>query len=181
MKSLKTLYDLKPSVIYPAHGPAIVGREECDDHLAAYIKHRQEREDTIVDEFKKIAGNPGIVGRHLDEIRHAEAEKHKPEGDPTAPAAPLAKASLQEVPDFAALFPGPGDEGATAVTLPLLCRLIYKSGHQPLIRAASYTMTAHLEKLVAEGRVKKVTARLPSIMGWTVEGTEPTEAYEWVG
>lgn len=181
MKSLRKLYDLKPSVLYPAHGPAIVGRKDCDEHLADYIKHRQAREDTIVEVFENITANPGIVGKQLDKIRHAEAEKHKPEGDPTAPAAPLAKASVEATPDWAKHFPGPGDDGDKAVTLPILCRLIYKSGHQPLIMAAMRTITAHIEKLEGEGRVKKVTAPLPRITGWTIESTEPTEAYIWVG
>ncbi|XP_054156952.1 endoribonuclease LACTB2-like [Oppia nitens] len=45
IKSLKTILELKPSVIYPGHGPVI---DEPIGKINEYIAHRQQREDQIV-------------------------------------------------------------------------------------------------------------------------------------
>lgn len=187
MASLKKLLALNPSVIYPAHGPHISGQDKCHEHLSIYIKHRQDREDTIVAAFQTLAATPGSLGTILDKLRVHAAESADAAvgaggaGGAGAAAAQHSVEAARESSSIAASFPQAGQPGDTAATLPLLCRVVYQSGHEGLIRAATYTMTSHVDKLVSEGRVRKVKVKLPKIFEWKVQEIEEVDAFEWCG
>lgn len=53
MKTLNELLELKPKVIYPGHGPEILNPEEI---IRYYIKHRNDREQQIVQFLKNNNG-----------------------------------------------------------------------------------------------------------------------------
>ncbi|XP_059159930.1 endoribonuclease LACTB2-like [Physella acuta] len=53
MKTLNELLELKPKVIYPGHGPEILNPEEI---IRYYIKHRNDREQQIVQFLKNNTG-----------------------------------------------------------------------------------------------------------------------------
>jgi endoribonuclease LACTB2 len=76
LASLDKLIGLRPSVIYPAHGPAIL---DGPGKLREYIVHRKNREDLIVEALR---GGPRtlaqVVARAYEdtpEIMHAVAER----------------------------------------------------------------------------------------------------------
>ena len=76
MISLKTLLALKPSTLYPAHGPHIAGQDECAAHLTEYITHRQERENQIVSLLQAVLAEPEALGRLVEELMEGfEKEK----------------------------------------------------------------------------------------------------------
>lgn len=187
MTSLKKLLALNPSTIYPAHGPHITGEDKCHEHLSTYIKHRQEREDTIVAAFQALHSVPGSLGSILDKLRVHAAESADAAvgaggaGGASAEAAQKAAQVARDSSPIASAFPQAGEPGATAATVPLLCRVVYKSGHEGLIRAATYTMTSHVDKLVQEGRVRKVKVKLPRVFDWKVQTVEEVDAFEWCG
>jgi hypothetical protein len=189
MKSLHKILALDPTILYPAHGPHIVGVDACRAHIGSYIKHRQEREDTIVRALQLLRREPGTLGEKLDAIRAKAAEtvrsgeatdKGRVPGAGADAAAAAAKAALESQPITHA-FPTEGD-GAMAATVPLLVRLVYATGHEGLIYAASRTVGSHLDKLEAEGRARRIKAALPTIKDWAVEEIpQDAEGWEWVG
>lgn len=76
MMSLKTLLALKPSVLYPAHGPHLPNREASTKHLSEYITHRQEREDQIVDLLQRLSSDPIMIGKlYSDLVEKTIADK----------------------------------------------------------------------------------------------------------
>lgn len=68
MTSLKTLLALKPSVLYPAHGPHIPTREAATKHISDYILHRQEREDQIITLLQKLAGDEKLLSETMGDV-----------------------------------------------------------------------------------------------------------------
>lgn len=58
MKTLNSLLDLKPSTIYPGHGPVV---EDPTAVISYYIKHRKDREAQIVQFLKDNAGKEHTV------------------------------------------------------------------------------------------------------------------------
>jgi len=189
MKSLKKLQAIEPTILYPAHGPQILGADACHAHISTYIKHRQEREDSIVRALQLLKSEPGTLGVKLDAIRSAAAEQARAGGDTDNGRVPGAGADAHKAAALAALnsepvashFPTDGD-GAAAATVPLLVRLVYSTGHEGLIFAASRTVKSHLDKLEGEGRARRIKTPLPRIKDWVVEEVEPeAEAWEWIG
>ena len=78
MTSLKTLLALKPSVLYPGHGPHIPTREAAMEHIATYITHRQQREDQIVALLQAVAEKPDSLGSAMaDFVQQVQAAKAK--------------------------------------------------------------------------------------------------------
>ena len=76
MMSLKTLLALKPSVLYPAHGPHVPNREASTKHLSDYITHRQEREDQIVALLQQLSSDPTVIGqKYADLVEKTIADK----------------------------------------------------------------------------------------------------------
>jgi endoribonuclease LACTB2 len=47
LSSLKKQLNLKPTTLYPGHGPVIQGKE-ATEKIQEYINHRQQREDEII-------------------------------------------------------------------------------------------------------------------------------------
>lgn len=188
MKSLKKLLNLNATILYPAHGPAIVGAEACHKQISTYIKHREERENTIVSALQILKSEPGTLGTRLEAIRSAAAEtarsgegtdKGRVPGAGADAAKAAAEAALNSDP-IADAFPTSGD-AASAATIPLLVRMVYSTGHEGLIFAASRTVLSHLVKLEAEGRVRRFKAPLPTIKDWKIKDDGEVEAWEWVG
>ena len=61
MKSLERLLELKPEVLYPAHGPVIRNAEE---KIRQYIAHRNLREEQILDQLRQgVSTVPEMVRR----------------------------------------------------------------------------------------------------------------------
>lgn len=188
MASLKRLLALDAGVLYPAHGPVIKGAEHVRTHLTNYIRHRQEREDVIVSALQSLKAEPGTLGIKLDVIRSAAADKarqgeradgHRAAGATADAHQAASDAALNSTP-IAAAFPTSG-EAASAATVPLLVRLVYQTGHEGLINAASRTLASHLSKLEREGRARKITATMPQVKDWVVEGNDAGDAWEWIG
>ncbi len=48
MSSLNLYLAKSADILYPAHGPTIVGPAACRQIVTTYITHRQQREDQIV-------------------------------------------------------------------------------------------------------------------------------------
>lgn len=179
MASLKTLLALNAPVLYPAHGPAIEGKEAAHAHIAEYIKHRQDREDIIVGVIKSIAEEPGTLGAKLEALRQSKAATVSAAGLPPPVVADATAAAAAA--DLTPAFPAAGAPGDKAASVSHLCHLVYQSGHPGLLMAASRTMGSHLAKLESEGKVRKVTAPLPVVSGWTAEPAKEGEAWEWIG
>ncbi|TXT15695.1 hypothetical protein VHUM_00198 [Vanrija humicola] len=179
MASLKTLLALNAPVLYPAHGPAIEGKEAAHAHIAEYIKHRQDREDIIVGVIKSVADEPGTLGAKLEALRQVKAASVSAAGLPPPVVADAEAAAAAA--DLTPAFPAVGAPGDKAATVSHLCHLVYQSGHPGLLLAASRTMGSHLAKLESEGKVRKVTAPLPAVSGWTAQPAADTEAWEWIG
>lgn len=79
MKSLETILRLKPSTIYPGHGPVVV---DPLGHVTMYINHRNKRESQILEAFRALDrdGTPvsamdlvKVVYVDVPEILHASA------------------------------------------------------------------------------------------------------------
>ncbi|BEI81880.1 hypothetical protein CcaverHIS002_0210400 [Cutaneotrichosporon cavernicola] len=187
MGSLRRLLDIKPAVIYPAHGPHTPDGETARKHLQAYIQHRQEREDKIVAAMQAISADPGSLGVKLDAIReHAKASPDAAVGPGGAggAGAEMAKRAVEAARNsspIASSFPAGDVAGSRSATLALLCRLVYATGHEGLIRAASFPMGGHLQKLESEGRVKRSRAVMPTVVDWKVTESSEQDVYEWVG
>jgi glyoxylase-like metal-dependent hydrolase (beta-lactamase superfamily II) len=187
MGSLKRLLSLNPTVIYPAHGPHTPDGATARKHLEAYIAHRQQREDKIVEALQGIASTPGSLGTQLDAIR--EHAKESPDaavgpggaGGAGAEMAQRAVEAARNSSSIAAEFPSGSAPGSRGATLGLLCRLVYATGHEGLIRAASFPMGGHLQKLESEGRVKRSRAVMPTVVDWKVTESTEQDVYEWVG
>ncbi|KLT39640.1 Metallo-hydrolase/oxidoreductase [Cutaneotrichosporon oleaginosum] len=187
MGSLKRLLSLEPKVIYPAHGPHTPDGATARKHLEAYIKHRQEREDKIVEALRAISSTPGSLGTKLDAIR--EHARESPDaavgpGGAGGAGAEMAKRAVEAARNsspIASSFPMGDAAGSRGATLALLCRLVYATGHEGLIRAASFPMGGHLQKLETEGRVKRSRAVMPTVVDWKVTENSEQDVYEWVG
>jgi hypothetical protein len=226
MTSLKTTLALKPSVMYPAHGPHIAGSEKVAGHINEYLKHRQEREDQILALLKALASRPAMLGEAMSELMKKIAEEKKAEikynnefisGKPYNPKPKIDEKNKADVKDDKkkgdnedggdtadddAEKKENADEGAaataladdvdlvkskfsvneTGITIPLMCRLLYKTDKEGLIFAASKSILAHLVKLEGEGKVRRVTVTMPRIYeGQISDEPEATEGWEWAG
>ncbi|ORX33437.1 beta-lactamase-like protein [Kockovaella imperatae] len=192
MVSLKTLLAIKPSTMYPAHGPHIVGQEDCTTHLSNYISHRMEREGQIVQLLQYIASDPANVRTLVDTLMQGfEAEKAAEtkfnheflSGKPFVPK----KKKPDDAKDEETQEPDPPTAGSKfpsderALPIPLICRFLYKSNNDALIFAASKSIGAHLVKLEEEGKVKRKAVHMPKIVQGKVGDSEDQEGWEWVG
>jgi hypothetical protein len=192
MTSLKTLLALKPSVLYPAHGPHITTPTACAAHITEYIKHRQQREDEVVSLLSSV-NSPGALARLLREHGEKRAEekaakeKYNAEFHSGKPYKPKKKAEDKDngkdedqegkgKDDKDPMDAFEGDQPALPVTL--LCRLLYKTDDEKIIFAATRSATAHLQKLEKDSRVKRVTVVLPKIIDGTVGEPEPQEGWQ---
>ena len=63
MKSLDTILALRPSVVYPAHGPVVL---DPATHVNGYIDHRNQREAQIV---TALRGNSNSYMTALDIVK----------------------------------------------------------------------------------------------------------------
>lgn len=213
MSSLKLLRAMKPSVLYPAHGPHIVGVDKAAAHINEYITHRQQREDQLIAVLKDVSSAKGVLASKLREYSAAilaereakvkyraeflsgkpydpkakktdakEAEKAKAEGDSKEPAD--GKAKEDGSPAGGDTAPGSDPYGVfedvTALTVPLLCRLVYQSEDEKKIWAAGKPTLAHLEKLLKEGKVRKSQVTMPKIVDFEVTPPEAQDAWEVV-
>ncbi len=191
MTSLKTILALKPSVLYPAHGPHISTADECAKYLQDYISHRQEREDQIISLLKTLSSDPTRLRtaftslmEKLDAGKHAE-DKYQHEflsGKPYVPSKEHQKREKEEKEEkkedkVENKFP----ETSTGITIPLICRLMYKTDKEGIIYAAGRSVLAHLEKLEKKGKVKRVEVRLPKMAEGKISDPVEQEGWEWVG
>eukprot|EP00106_Octopus_bimaculoides_P011286 XP_014778728.1 PREDICTED: beta-lactamase-like protein 2 [Octopus bimaculoides] len=75
MKSLQVILDLKPSVIFPGHGPVVC---EPIPFVENYIQHRQERESQILNHLKENQGNMLTVEEIREKVyKDLAASLHK--------------------------------------------------------------------------------------------------------
>jgi ribonuclease/clavin/mitogillin len=187
MTSLKTLLALKPGVLYPAHGPHIPGHDAARAHIQKYISHRQDREDQILAILKTASEDPqsttkalqALVEKHeTDAITHAKykeefmtglPEKEKDIDETKEKAKAAAKAEALKKLEV--------EGGVKVVSLDNLCRQIYNSMDEKLLFAAKKSITAHLDKLVKEGKVKKDKAENPVIEDAVVEDRQVIEGF----
>ena len=58
MRSLELILALKPSVLYPGHGPVV---RNPVAHITTYINHRKKREDQIIGAIASYGGKPVSV------------------------------------------------------------------------------------------------------------------------
>ena len=232
MTSLKTLLALKPSVLYPAHGPHIPNRDECAKCLSDYITHRQERENQIVALLQKLSANPGMLGDAFVElVKEVEAAKaaelkyqHKLLGKTWNPPKPIdekpkddkakddkgkengdkanEEAKEDKVKDGKAkngdedrqgdqVKEDTSDEYARikaafpsterGITVPLICRLLYRTEKEGIIFAAGRSILAHLVKLEGEGKVRRVSVAMPEFVEMKVGEARVQEGWEWAG
>jgi len=64
LRSLATMLALKPTNLYPGHGPTIMdsGAGEGQAHIQSYIQNRQKRIDSVLDALKHAATDSGSHG-----------------------------------------------------------------------------------------------------------------------
>jgi len=190
MLSLKTLLALKPGVLYPAHGPHIAGHDAAQAHIQQYITHRQDREDQILNVLETASKDPQYITKSLQElINKFEQEAidheiykeefmtqvHARDGGLT-PEQKKAKDEAKEK----AMKGLEIDGGVKVASLDNIARMIYKSKDEKLIFAAKKSLTAHLEKLLREGKVKKERGVNPVILDGKVQEVEEMDGYELV-
>ena len=63
--SLKKQLSFKPTSLYPAHGPVVVGEKAAREKILEYIDHRQQREDEIV----RITGASDVPVSPMDIVK----------------------------------------------------------------------------------------------------------------
>lgn len=189
MMSLKTLLALKPNVLYPGHGPEIPSPQEAQVHIQGYISHRQQREDQIAT-ILQAALAPSATTEALKKVM-AKIEEH------LAADAKYKEEFMTGVPQkIKTLEPEEAEakekkkEAAKnlevkskALGIAIITRLIYQTHDEKLLFAAKKSIRAHLEKLVNDGKVRKVESKveMPRIVESEVEEPEVVnEAWEWV-
>jgi len=69
------------------------------------------------------------------------------------------------------------DGGVTVVGLDNIARMIYKTKDEKVVFAAKKSLTAHLEKLIREGKVKKGRGLNPVILDGKVGEAKEVEGY----
>ncbi|KAI9637849.1 beta-lactamase-like protein [Dioszegia hungarica] len=189
MLSLKTLLAIKPQTLYPGHGPHFSGPEASTAQIEAYIAHRQQREEQILALLLSLATDPsgptGLQGREKEAEAKVKDAKAKGDDMPARASTPPPRKKQDEVEHA-----DPRDEGVdrrhekfegSAVGLQLLTRLMYDTTSEKLIYAAQRPVLAHLEKLEKEGKVRRVTVQLPSIVEMVVsDEKEAVEGWEIV-
>lgn len=75
MSSLQSILDERPDILYPAHGPPIIGAEACHAKLSHYLSHRLERERQIVDALRSdTLGGRGDVASIVRVVYRTEGE-----------------------------------------------------------------------------------------------------------
>jgi ribonuclease/clavin/mitogillin len=206
MSSLKTLLALKPSVLYPAHGPHITDREAVTRHLTEYITHRQQREDQLVKLLQDLAANPTTLRERMADLHEkvfqasvAEdkynheffsgkpyhpkiTEKDKDGKDVQISDEKLAKMREEERVERRAAVLAKYPLSSSSASMALICRLLYQSDKETLVNSAAKSIGAHLRKLESEGKVKKVKTRLPKVTeGQISEDLEDVDAWQWAG
>lgn len=75
MQSLQSILSERPDILYPAHGPPIIGAEACHAKLSHYLTHRLERERQIVDALRSDLGGRGDVASIVRAVYRAEGER----------------------------------------------------------------------------------------------------------
>lgn len=151
---------------------------------------RKKADETKAYKEKKefMSGKPYVVKGSAEE-KEAEAKvKHaKAKGDdmPARASTPPPRKKQDEVEHADARDEGvdrrhEGFEGS-AVGLQLLTRLMYDTTSEKLIYAAQRPVLAHLQKLEKEGKVRRVTVQLLSIVEMVVsDEKEAVEGWEIV-
>jgi ribonuclease/clavin/mitogillin len=188
MLSLKTLLALKPGVLYPAHGPHIPGHEAAHAHIQNYITHRQDRENQIIEVLKTASKDPNYITTTLqtlitkfekDALDHENYKEefmtqvHARDGGLT-PAQKKAKDEAKTK----AMKGLEVDGGVRVVGLDNIARMIYKTRDEKIVFAAKKSLTAHLEKLIREGKVKMGRGVNPVILDGKVGEAKEVEGYE---
>jgi len=192
MVSLKVLLALKPTALYPGHGPHVGTAEESAKHISDYITHREQREAQIVKILQEFWSDPTRMGKTiaglLDKYKKdaAAEEKYKHEfltgKEWTVPEKEQEQREKQEKEQREK--DGRVEDkfkDVTFVTVALITRLIYNTNDDKLIWAAGNNIMAHLEKLEKEGKVKRVSVTMPKIIGGKVTEPEDQEGWEWAG
>jgi len=191
MLSLKTLLALKPGVLYPAHGPHIPGHEAAQAHIQNYITHRQDRENQIIEVLQAASKDPNYITTTLQGLINKfekdalDHENYKEEFMTQIPArdgglTPAQKKAKDEA-KAKAMKGLKVDGGVRVVGLDNIVRMIYKTKDEKIVFAAKKSLTAHLEKLVREGKVKKGRGLNPVILDGEVGEAKEVEGYELVG
>jgi ribonuclease/clavin/mitogillin len=70
------------------------------------------------------------------------------------------------------------DGGVTVVGLDNIARMIYKTKDEKIVYAAKKSLTAHLEKLIREGKARKGKGVNPVILDGKVGEAKEVEGYE---
>jgi endoribonuclease LACTB2 len=187
MTSLKMLLALKPSTLYPAHGPHIPGAAASEKHIQTYIDHRQEREDQVIALFKAIK-SVGLKSKVLevmdgyDKKRQADFkyEKEYHSGNPYMPK--VKEDEVKKRAEKAEEVDKMLDKvNGRMISIGILAHLVYKTQEEKVIWAAKKSLTAHLEKLGKEGKVKKGKVKDVKILeGELKSAEEEADAWEWI-
>jgi len=189
MSSLKTILALEPTTLFPAHGPHITTSEKCEAHIKTYIKHRQDREDQIIEILTAARADPSSIAQKLvallDQmaIKADAEEKYNHEVLPGKhPWSPSEETVKKRQTQRVQLADTVKDKlGNTAVVpLSLLCRLIYNTDNERLIWASEKSVRAHLVKLEQEGKVTKESVDLPKIIEGKITESEVQDGWSWV-
>ena len=187
--SLKTILALKPSALYPGHGPHISSFEICTSHVQNYLSHRQEREDQIISLLQSIADDPTLLIKSLSDLEEkrgkdkAAVDKYNHEflsGKPYEPSEEKEK-KVEEAKEKEDKVIDKFPESSTAITVPLICRLLYKTDKDQIIFAAGKSVSAHLVKLEKERKVRRFTVSLPKMANGIITEPVQQEGWEWAG
>jgi len=73
------------------------------------------------------------------------------------------------------------DGGVRVVGLDNIARMIYKTKDEKIVFAAKKSLTAHLDKVIREGKVKKGKAVNPVVLDGKVGEAKEVEGYELAG
>ena len=196
MTSLKTVLALKPTTLYPAHGPHITG-DRCVEHLEGYISHRQEREDQVVAVFHRLRSPSALVDDIKSLLEEYDAkkatdwksQKEYHSGKPYVPKEPTEKESVAQEEKMKArtgrldLLASKVGQADGLVSLSMLTRVVYRTGDERVIWAAKKSLRAHLDKLYKEGKVRmgKVESWPKVVEQEMVDGDAEEEAWAWIG
>jgi ribonuclease/clavin/mitogillin len=190
MLSLKTLLALKPGVLYPAHGPHIPGHEAAHSHIQNYITHRQDRENQIIEVLKTASNDPQYITKTLQRLINKfeqdalDHENYKEEFMTQIPArdgglTPAQKKAKDDA-KAKAMKGLEVEEGVKVVGLDNIARMIYKTKDEKVVFAAKKSLTAHLDKLIREGKVRKRRSVNPVILDGKVKEAKYLDGYEIV-
>ena len=187
LTSIKTLLALKPNILYPALGPHIPTPDRCATFLQDYLTHRQQREDQIISLIRSLFKDPKLLTKSFVEYqeKHDQAkidvDKYQHEflsGKPYKPSKEKEKRVKEEM-DMVDKVSDKFPEESKGISIPLMCRLLYKTDKEGIIFAAGRSVLAHLEKLEKEGKVKRLRVMLPKMAEGKISDPVKQEGWEW--